>query len=441
MLDILPLLTLSTLFTSNKVMEDVVGEYILNISKENIKIAALRGKIKLENVQLDGDLIGSHVLGAVGLSGFGVLSCWARTLKAVVPLKNLEKEPTRFEVHGLHLVCVPLLPSTANREYGAGTNVDPRCTLRTRAKRSALARFERNYFSGRIPGEGPPSRRVRRAIIEAERVFRKGKGRWKGSFTGEHDKCTLDIETPDVDLGSELDDDSVYSDSEDQAPQVDNIPAALRIPIVQNNWKTKIREKMLRNLECKMEDIHIRCEVSEQGLDFCQPDNDRRQKQQEDMPAEHRAFSFGLTIDCVTVRTANDKWEVGSETAKSDDSSTKSKHENSSISSFTATTASTQSASGLKNKVAEIANASIYWDDEPPLLISETYLLRTNEHGLSPVRLQSRVAVAMEAMRNNQDPGEAIRKSLSAPGERCVFKVAAAISYVCRNLIASVGFE
>jgi hypothetical protein len=57
------------------VMEDVIGEYVLNISKENLKIVALRGKVKLENVQPDGDLIGSHVLGAVGLSGFGVLSC------------------------------------------------------------------------------------------------------------------------------------------------------------------------------------------------------------------------------------------------------------------------------------------------------------------------------------------------------------------------------
>ncbi len=44
-------------------MEEVVGEYVLNISKENLKIAALRGKIKLDNVQLDGELIGSHVDG------------------------------------------------------------------------------------------------------------------------------------------------------------------------------------------------------------------------------------------------------------------------------------------------------------------------------------------------------------------------------------------
>lgn len=91
-----------------------------------------------------------------------------------VPLKNLEKEPTRFELQGLHSVCVPLLPSTAHKEYGAGTAVEPRCRLRTRAKRSALARYERNYFAERIPGEGPPNRRIKIALKEAENRLKKG---------------------------------------------------------------------------------------------------------------------------------------------------------------------------------------------------------------------------------------------------------------------------
>ena len=50
-------------------MEEFLGEYIINLAKENLQVAVLRGKLKLDNVQLDGDLIGSHVLGAVGLSG------------------------------------------------------------------------------------------------------------------------------------------------------------------------------------------------------------------------------------------------------------------------------------------------------------------------------------------------------------------------------------
>ena len=50
-------------------MEEFLGEYIINIAKQNLQVAVLRGKVKLDNVQLDGDLIGSHVLGAVGLTG------------------------------------------------------------------------------------------------------------------------------------------------------------------------------------------------------------------------------------------------------------------------------------------------------------------------------------------------------------------------------------
>jgi hypothetical protein len=50
-------------------MEEFLGEYIINIGKENLQVAVIRGKLKLDNVQLDGDLIGSHVLGAVGLNG------------------------------------------------------------------------------------------------------------------------------------------------------------------------------------------------------------------------------------------------------------------------------------------------------------------------------------------------------------------------------------
>ena len=55
--------------------------------KENLKIAALRGRIKLENVQLDGDMIGSHVLGALGLQSynFGILSCSVKSIHIHVP--------------------------------------------------------------------------------------------------------------------------------------------------------------------------------------------------------------------------------------------------------------------------------------------------------------------------------------------------------------------
>jgi hypothetical protein len=91
-------------------IEEVLGEYILNLDKDSIRLSLLRGNIKLENVELDGDLLGSHVLGVVGLQGFAILSCWAKSLKIKIPYHNLENEPTRFEMKGVHLLCLPLLP-------------------------------------------------------------------------------------------------------------------------------------------------------------------------------------------------------------------------------------------------------------------------------------------------------------------------------------------
>ena len=196
-------------------LEEVVGEYILNIDKENLKIAALRGKIKLENVQLDGDLLGSHILGSMGLSGFGILSCWAKTVKITVPLKNLEKEPTRIEMRGCHLLCLPLLPSTAHKMFGAGSKSDPRCTLRTRAKRSKLARFEKSFMSGRIPGEGPVAKRILRAVREVERDQKK-KLKKKNSQTihSQEDEDLFDSLVSD--LGDTETDDSLTTMSTDE---------------------------------------------------------------------------------------------------------------------------------------------------------------------------------------------------------------------------------
>jgi hypothetical protein len=72
-------------------LEEVFGEYVLNFSRENLRIAALRGKIRLENVQLDGEVLGSMILGTVGLAGFGILSCSAESVKISVPWGTSKK--------------------------------------------------------------------------------------------------------------------------------------------------------------------------------------------------------------------------------------------------------------------------------------------------------------------------------------------------------------
>ena len=57
----------------------------------------------------------------------------------------------------------------------------------------------------------------------------------------------------------------------------------------------------------------------------------------------------------------------------------------------------------------------MYWDDEPPVLIAETDILRGNFRKLSSEKLQSRIVDAMNAMFYKQEPGAAVRQSLGVP--------------------------
>jgi len=280
-----------------RLMEEFLGEYILNISPENLKVAVLRGKIKLENVQLDGDLIGSHVLSAVGLSGFAVLSCTAEKLRANIPWGKLEKEPTTFELSGLQLICVPLLPSNATRVFGSGTKVDPKCTLRTRVKKAALARFERNFFSWRIPGEGP-----RKPNNKKSRKKQSGQGRaW------DDQSINTGIGTADTMEGKdESFSVSVISDNKEFSD-------AQRIA-----WREKLFNKLSRNIEISVRDMHIRCEVCEGALytnggrtaDF-DKSNPSPKPSPADLDADKRAFAFGVHVDSIVFKSANSNWQTG----------------------------------------------------------------------------------------------------------------------------------
>lgn len=384
-------------------MEEVLGEYILNMSKENLKIAALRGQIKLENVQLDGDLVGSHVLGAVGLSSFGVLSCSARSIKISVPWKNLEKEPTRFEVKGVHLVCVPLTPSTANQLYGTSTAIDPRCTLRTRAKRLVLDRLERNFWNGQIPGEGPPMKRIKRAVKDVERSMRRSGGIRSGSnhrkrgggtsTTSEEAEMEKLVENLVQNLGDSSHAGSssgTFSGSERDASSTSYSTEDL--PELPRDWKVRLREKVLRNMEASMHDVHIRCEIPDQGLGLSGQPGDG-------------AFVLGFTLESLVVRTANENWEVGSHDKRHpvDGSAMSSAKDHLGPNGYVV----------HNNKIGYFNKLSMYWDDGPPILLSETDALKGNFRKLSADKIQSRIVSAMDALFTSQDVGATIRHSLA----------------------------
>lgn len=68
----------------------------------------------------------------------------------------------------------------------------------------------------------------------------------------------------------------------------------------------------------------------------------------------------------------------------------------------------------FNNKIGYFNKLSIYWDDDPPILLSETDALQGNYRKHSPEKLQAKVVAAMDALFSTQDPGSVVRQSLSA---------------------------
>lgn len=365
-----------------RLMEEFLGEYIINISPENLKVAVLRGKIKLENVQLDGDLIGSHVLSAVGLSGFAVLSCTAEKLRANIPWGRLEKVPTTFELSGIQLICVPLLPSNATKIYGAGTKIDPKCTLRTRVKRAALARFERNFFSWRIPGEGPPRRNK-----DSGNHNRGGKLRRKRRDSGqnweEQSVGNASTNTRDTSVAGN----SVLSDNNQDISDAQK-----------NAWREKLSSKMFRNIEISINDIHVRCEVSERALVNDDQTTTTKSATGVDTDADKRSFAFGVHSSSMKFKSANSQWQTG----KNVDWKSDEKEENAPENRF---------------KVVDIKNLALYWDDSPPVMVSESEILKFNNPQMSEHKVYTIIRSAMTKLRSHQDPGR-ITRQLLATGEQ-----------------------
>ena len=371
-------------------LEDLVGEYVLNISKEKLKISTIKGKIKLENVELDGDFIGSHILSAMGLSGFGVLSCWARRLQINIPWKNLDNEPTSLEIRGVHLICVPLLPSTANRVYYGG-GADSTVSLRTRAKRAALARFERRFFSGKIPGE--------------ELVQQNGHDGDVLSYNGRRRRYSSS-----EDVGDDNRDDFEEGDTINESLRghdASKKKKEARIPAL----KRKLKAKVYGNLVSSVSDIHIRFEVPEGGLDSTASSPSRPEI------SDERAFAFGLTLKSLTARNVS-----GDESTGSID------------------TEASNNTADTKRKKIDIQYLSIYWDDGPSFLISETDLF-TGKLSLPTSVCQQNVADTMQKMSHRIDPGVDARKSLSCKHTKLSFASTdgnAEHDYICSNLSQSM---
>lgn len=323
--------------------------------------------------------------------GFAVISCTAAHLRASIPWSKLEKEPTKLELVGLQLICVPLLPSNAIKIHGAGTEKDPKCTLRTRVKRSAIARFERNFFSWRIPGEGPPRPNHNNHGDEQHQRKKRGNGKRSsgdsvysktnfnddGSFMTNADESKDDISAL---TNNTFDDD----DDEEDAKQ----PTA---------WRAKLVQKLFRNIEISIRDLHVRCEVGQGALNSGpQQSNERIDKQPQNKDYndnDESAFAFGIHFDALVLKSANSNWSTGRMSSSETDIV----------------------VDNVKYKVFMVKDISMYWDDEPPIILTECPLLHRTESG-DTHKVWSIVRLALNNMREYQDPGSEISSILL--GER-----------------------
>lgn len=391
-------------------LEDLIGEYVLNITSTNLKLAALSGKIKLDNVELDGDYIGSHVIGALGLRGFGVLSCHAKSLCIKVPWKNLDAASAEMEIAGMHLVCVPLLPTTAARMYygggisgggggassssssssnndGGGTNMPRRCSLRTRAKRSAIARFERSFFSGRVAGEGP---QIEKEVCDGDRTTLNYNGRrrrWSVSVNDNEDDADM--------FGSEREcmaADSMHGVSSNIDRDGPEQGSAATGGGSKQTLREKIASKLYQNLISSINDVHIRFEVPEGALGMSLNNNNRSKSTQNKHTTnntdrtDQKSFAFGVVLKRLSIQNVLD--------------GSSSHHANSNI-------------QDRSCKTIEMSDMNIYWDDDPDFLITESGSIK----GLFSVpvhKLQKRIAEVMAQMTVQQNPQEDSQRKLNS---------------------------
>lgn len=488
-------------------LEEVLGEYIMNLPREQLSLAALRGTLTMENVPLDGDVLIRHMFSGMGLlqqaaggvgeqtggstadpfgsassnntasastlpnnttssgqpppivlnsSNVGVLSCVAEKIVMTIPWRKLEVEPTSCWVSGVHLLCVPLTPTTATRVYQTtNTTSDSSVPLRTLSKQCALARLERVYWTGLMHGpggpndggnsrEGPTMKKIVRAVKEVKRDLRRKKkqqqrssprtprrGNNKDDFEGDDVMSEDDDEAAMDTIVNSLSERNSTAASSD-TPTTNNTTtdadaasvasSVTSIPELPRDWKVKLREKVLRNLEATLENVHVRVEVAGAADD-------------------ESSYCLGATLEKLVGRTADDQWTVG-------------RHDKATL----AVSPASRPHLGpnpyviKNNKIAYMTNFSMYWDEDPPFLLSEADALQDPRqfHSsikiMSPERLVSRLAAAMDAMVAIQEPGIAIRKSLSysltasaaTGGTQEPEQIDRPHQYICQNVCAEI---
>ncbi len=163
-------------------------------------------------------------------------------------------------------------------------------------------------------------------------------------------------------------------------------------------WKEKIVQKLVRNIEMSVRDLHVRCEVGERAL------NSGPEQKHTKNNEEESSFAFGFQFDALILKSANSSWNTGRNVDFKEQDTSQRKE--------TISVAGKESViHDTKYKVFMLKNMSMYWDDSPPIILSETPLLQ-NPDKCDAHKIWSTVRLALNNMKDYQDPGEEIRNML-----------------------------
>ncbi len=312
--------------------------------------------------------------------------------------------------------------------HGAGTEKDPKCSLRTRVKRSTLARFERNFFSGRIPGEGPPkpndnnnnnnnsnmddqTQSQRRNTTSSRRSRRKGSGEGMSSkqmpsSLANTEHVADDAPRDDVSVMTNNTFDDAATTSSANEKDLENMNETQR-----NAWGQWFAQKIFRNMEIVLRDVHIRCEVGQGALNSSpqhqydqeeknEPSNqNEKNRKKSKRSSNESAFTFGFIIDKIVLQSANSSWKTGRniDFEQKGDTMTVGGKEN--------------GVQDTKYKIFQVNNLSLYWDDSPPVIVTESPLLH-NQQNIDPHKIWSVIRIALDEIKQHSDPGGRIRSLL-----------------------------
>jgi Vacuolar sorting-associated protein 13, N-terminal len=254
-------------------------------------------------------------------------------------------------------------------------------------------------------------KRIQRAVNQVERDLRKQKVGRTGWRIGEKPNQTDEMD--------EVLDNVVYGLGDQQPDGVGTTTAATTtttqpgdIPDLPRDWKVRLREKVLRNIEATVHDIHIRCEFPGQRTTTTSSSSSTDANTTTNSSSattttttttpvvDKDSFVIGLTLQSLVVRTASEDWKVGRHDKRGSASCRENDH------------LGPNEYVVHNNKIGYFSGAAVYFDEDPPILLSESDALKGNCRKMAPEKLHYRISAAMDKLFHSQQVGSDIRESL-----------------------------